>query len=158
MLKWVSNYRSLLRPIALVSAAAMLWIGGSLVVAFPSDAFSLNLSTMITTFAVAPKHPLSLIVLLFTDLVIVVGCIRDKRVRAGIAHWLGVIFVCLLVFFVAAFWGPIMDPDAAPTHAALTGSLALLALAVARALTYAAPEKASPVAALIVESPQTTAS
>jgi hypothetical protein len=131
----------------------MLWVGGSLVVAFPSDAFSLNLAAMITTFAVAPKHPLSVIVLLFIDLVIVVGCIRDRRVRAGISHWLGVIVVCLLVFIIAAFWGPIMAPNA-PTHAALTGSLAVLALVVARGLTYAAPEQATPVRALGVEPPQ----
>ncbi|MCB1497951.1 MAG: hypothetical protein KDJ86_19360 [Bauldia sp.] len=132
----------------LVSAAALLWVTGSLIVAFPTEAFTLKLSRMITTFATNAKHPFSLIVLIFIDLVIVVVCIRDQRVRAGITHWLGAILVCFLIFFVSAMWGPIMAPGQEKNYGLFTGSLALLALAVARGFTYAAPQQATPVSDL----------
>ena len=141
MIEW-RKLRGLVRPVVLVSAAALLWVTGSLIVAFPTEAFTLKLSRMITTFATNAKHPFSLIVLIFIDLVIVVVCIRDQRVRAGITHWLGAILVCFLIFFVSAMCGQEKN------YGLFTGSLALLALAVARGFTYAAPQQATPVSDL----------
>jgi hypothetical protein len=131
----------------------MLWVVGSLIVAFPAEALDLNLSGIMTIFITAPRHPTSVLILWALDVLIALCCLRDARLRAGIARWLGLVIVSLFVFICAALFVPMNSPHLTNEHPLWIATIALFFIWVARGLSYTVPERAIPVRTLRAGTP-----
>lgn len=133
------------RSVALVGLGAALWVTGAMMVAFPGQTFTMNFAGMFTAFLGNALHPVSIIILWGLDVVIVVACLQDTSVRAAIGHWLGAVFVALLVFVLVAIVAPLANPSLHQTYASLMGVVALVSITAARALSYVAAQQGTPI-------------
>jgi hypothetical protein len=131
------------RAVLLVGAGALLWLIGSLIVAFPVLALSMDVQGIMTAFIGGQQHPVSVLLLWLLDMVIALVCLQDRKIRAGMSRWLGTLIVALLAYLSLAIFVPVASPQFAQRHAIAMAVAALLCLLVARALTYSAPENAT---------------
>ena len=128
-----------LRSHAFVALAALIWVAGSLFVAFPDTALALNYEHMISTFIVNPSHSISVLLLWFIDVGITVALLRDGRIRDGVKRRLGSSIASLFGFVVLAWAVPLQAPNFMANHSFGMGVAALGCLLVFRWITYAAP-------------------
>jgi hypothetical protein len=116
-----------------------------MVVGFPEKSFTMNLRGVFTDFLSDPLHPVSIIFLWLMDVVIVISCLKDERIRAGVNQWLSFILVGLVAFVVIAIIAPLANPEFASTYALVTGWLSMGSLLVARGFSYVAAQQATPI-------------
>lgn len=134
---WVASY-------LLVGAGAALWMTGSMVVAFPKHALSLNYLPISQEFLASAWHPASVLALLLIDIGIAIGLLKDFRVRDGLSSGrrLAIVIFALLIFVTSAIIIPIYNQPLVQFHPVMVGGLALLCLALMRAMSYAPTQRA----------------
>lgn len=127
-----------------VSVGGILWVVGAMSVAFPDQLIVAHFGEAVGLFAHNPPwHPVAFLVLLVLDVVIVVACLRNRRVRNALYQWMPILMISILVFLVVGIAVP-MIPANQGFHPLLTGSVALICLLVTRVLTYLEQEELKP--------------
>ncbi len=127
-----------------VAIAAICWVGFALIVAEPHQLLALRFVDLAGDFArfrKGPSEALTVLVLLIGDVMVGVLFLSDDEAFKGFtSRWrLGLVFVALFVFFVAAVYLPLVEQTAASAEAVVIGTIAMAALVVLRGMSYAPP-------------------
>jgi hypothetical protein len=131
-----------LRTVLLVGTGALLWLVGSLIVAFPIQALSMDIAGIMKAFMTGQQHPVSVLILWMLDMVIALACLQDSKIRAGMSRWLGTLLTALLAYLTLAVFVPAANPAFTAGHPVAMATGALFCMLIARALSYSAPENA----------------
>jgi hypothetical protein len=123
-----------------IGVGAAIWIAMAVCVAFPDQFGDLNL--LYKKFFSDDSYPLTLVGLLFVDVVIALAFIKDIRVHNAVlnAPALITIIICTGAFVAISTYGERHHKQFMDSHSAVIVWIALGAIWLPRAITYGAPE------------------
>ena len=129
--------------LALIAFGAAVWLVASMAVAFPGEVLTGQFSLLFREFFHSISHPISVIFLLFTDIVIAIFVLQEARVlQAFQGKLLGLVVVAIIFYGVITLALPVFNGGVVAAHTVGLGLLAYFLIAIPRALSYGAPLRA----------------
>jgi len=123
--------------------AALMWLLASMAVAFPGDVLTGQFSHLFDQFFHGISHPLSVVFLLFTDIVIAILLLQEARVsQAFQGKLLGIVLTAIILYGVVTLALPAFNAGIVTAHTLGLGLFAFFLIGIPRAVSYGAPVRA----------------
>jgi hypothetical protein len=134
----------------MVAGSAAIWMAASLIVAFPDDALTGHVRSVVVNFIRNPFSAASLVILFGADIAIAIAVLKDERMKQGLTKGirLGVLFGCVVILLVLGSAAQIVVRDPSNTgndRLFAIGGVALIIAGVIRGMSYCGPHQVVPV-------------